>query len=183
MPWLTMLLLVIFLTGGLPPLHAAPRGTETMTCRSPNRRFVVHFSQPRSEGPDALWGLVSVRDLRSGQARIVRRAAGRRGAGHFEGFQPLDRPDAWSPDGLFLAYTNAFCTDAPEAPGGIVCHLHDIRVLSVRPLPPHTATLSLGRYAFGGWKRPHTVLEILVNGDGRSVPRNPTQMTGTRRTK
>lgn len=153
--------------------NASPKIDDAIEIRSPNRRFIVRFSEPRSDEPVELWGMITVRDVRDGRERIARVAAGRRGEGTFEGFSPLDLPDAWSPDGLFLAYWDDFCADEPGVKSGVVCHLHEIRFLSMNSLPPDTEELSLGRYSFGGWAGPHTVLEILINEDGRKVKRNP----------
>ena len=165
--------LVALIFGFSTGQNASTKPDDTLEIRSPNRRFIVRFSEPQSDEPGELWGMITVRDVRAGRERIVRRAEGRRGEGNFESFSPLDPPDAWSPDGLFLAYWDDFCADEPAVKGGVVCHIHEIRFLSMNPLPPDTEELSLGRYSFGGWSGHHTVLEILVNEDGRKVKRNP----------
>lgn len=153
--------------------NASPNRDDSIEIRSPNSRFIIRFSEPRSDVSGELWGMITVRDVRDGRERIARRAAGRRGEGNFEGFSPLDLPDTWSPDGLFLAYRDSFCADEPGVNGGVVCHLHEIHFLSMNLLPPDTQELALGRYAFGGWLWPHTVLEIPADGEGRQVKRNP----------
>ncbi len=167
------MLLAAFLLISNSEQNAKPNRDEAIEIPSPNRRFIVRFSEPRSDEKGKLWGMITVRDLRAGRERIARRTAGARGEGNFEGFFPLDLPRAWSPDGLFLAYRDDFCADEPGVKGGVVCHIHEIRFLSMNPLPPDMEDLVLGRYSFAGWTGHHTVLEILINEDGRKVKRNP----------
>lgn len=150
---------------------------NSVTTKSPNGRFAVRFSDERSDPGSAgkLWGRVTVRDLQTGIERTVRVAQGQRGRGIFEGFSLQEQSGAWSPDGLYLAYWDDQCQDEPSVPGGAICHLHEIRFLSMQRTLGCREELVLGRYAFGGWARgqPHTILEILINEDGQTVPRSP----------
>jgi hypothetical protein len=155
---------------------SAPAPNSGVTIKSPNGRYVVRFSEQRSDNVAGdLWGKVTVRDLRTGRRLIGRVAEGQRGRGVFEGFSPSEQSNAWSPDGLYLAYWDNQCQDEPAVPGGAICHLHEIRFLSLQRPAACREGLVLGRYAFAGWvrDRPHTVLENLVNEDGQSVSRQP----------
>jgi hypothetical protein len=150
---------------------------DAITIASSNRRYAVRFSDGRSEGNQSgkLWGTITVRDLHTHKERTVRVAEGDRGEGIFEGFSIYEGPDAWSPDGLYLVYWDDYCMNEPAVPGGVVCHLHEIRFLSMKPSPLCREELVLSRYAFGGWYRgrAHTVLEILINEVGQKVKRLP----------
>jgi hypothetical protein len=153
-----------------------PRNNSATT-KSPNGRFAVRFLDERSGSGNAgkLWGRVTVRDLQSGIERTVRVAQGQRGRGIFEGFSLYEQSAAWSPDGLYLAYWDDQCQDEPAVPGGAICHLHEICFLSMQRTLGCREELVLSRYAFGGWARgqSHTILEILINEDGQTVPRSP----------
>jgi hypothetical protein len=155
--------------------HPAPRH-NSVTLKSPNGRYAVRFSDKRSDNSAGdLWGKVTIRDLRTGRELTGRVAAGQRGQGIFEGFSLAEQSNVWSPDGLYLAYWDNQCQDEPSVPGGAICHLHEIRFLSLQQPARCRDELVLGRYAFAGWVRdqPHTVLESLTNEDGQSVPRPP----------
>jgi hypothetical protein len=116
-----------------------------------------------------------VRDLKTGKERIARVAEGQRGRGIWEGFTVYEPRDAWSPDGLYLVYWDDRCMDEGSVPGGIVCHLHELRFLSLEPDSACGEELVLGRYTFGGWApgQSHMVLETLVNEAGEKVQRLP----------
>ena len=163
--------------GGYPAGPSFRPAKNTVTTTSPNGRYSVRFSDKRSDNNDAgdLWGRLTVRDLKTGAERTARVAAGQRGKGVFEGFSPAEQSNAWSPDGLYLAFWDNQCNDEPAVPGGVICHLHEVRFLGMRRWSDCREELELGRYAFAGWVRdqPHTVLEILINEDGQRVPRSP----------
>lgn len=160
---------------------SSPQRRFSVTTKSPNGRYVVRFSDERSPGSGAgkLWGRITIRDLHAGTERTARVADGQRDQGIFEGFTLYEQANAWSPDGLYLAYWDDQCQEDSSVPGGAVCHLHEIRFLSIQRLPGCTNELVLSRYAFGGWARgrPHTILEILINDDGQSVRRSPCVVT------
>ena len=149
---------------------------NSVTTKSPNGRFAVRFSDERSDPGSAgkLWGRVIVRDLQTGIEKTVRVAQGQRGRGIFEGFSLYEQSGAWSPDGLYLAYWDDQCQDEPSLSGGAICHLHEIRFLSMQRTVGCRAELVLSRYAFGGWAsgQPHTILEVLINEEGQTVPRS-----------
>lgn len=144
--------------------------------KSPNRRFEVRFSDPRSDSTEAgkLWGKISVRDVKAGTERTARLAEGARGKGVFEGFGLHENAQAWSPDGLYLAYWDNYCQEEGSVPGGVVCHLHEVHFLNMNTTSA-CPELVLSRYAFGGWARgeAHNVLEILINEAGQKVKRLP----------
>jgi len=151
---------------------------SSVTRVSPNRRYAVRFSRELSndKGADRLWGTIIVRDLRTGRERTARTANGDRGKGIFESFGEFDDSRPWSPDGLYLAYWDYYCLDEPGAPGGVVCHLHEIHFLRMNARPLCREELVLSRYAFGGWAHGHghTILEILINEeDGRKAKKLP----------
>jgi hypothetical protein len=165
-----------FISGALPQgtqPGSAPLHDDAVKLASPDGRYVVRFSAARSDGKEAgkLWGTITVLDLHTGQERTARVAAGKRGAGVFEGFSLYEGHGAWSPDGLYIAYYQDSCIDEPGVEGGVVCHLHEIRFLRMRRQPLCRDDLTLDRYGFGGWVRgrAHTVWEI--NAEGRRVKR------------
>jgi hypothetical protein len=149
---------------------------KMISAKSPNSRYEVRFSDQRSDSPlaDKLWGKIIVHDLTRGTEQTARAAEGQRGNGIFEGFSLYETAQAWSPDGLYLAYWDNYCQDEGSVPGGVVCHLHEVHFLNVQTMScPEELVLS--RYAFGGWARgqKHTVLEILINEAGQEVQRLP----------
>jgi hypothetical protein len=150
---------------------------SSVTMVSPNRRYAVRFADERSDGRGAgkLWGTITVRDLSTGKERTARTAEGERSKGIFEGLSQYDDSDAWSPDGFYLAYRDDYCLDEAGVSAGVICHLHEIHILSMKADPTCRAELVLDRYAFGGWMRGrrHTLLEILINKDGQKVKRLP----------
>jgi hypothetical protein len=145
--------------------------------KSPNHRYEVRFSDQRSDstGVGTLWGKITVRDLKQGTERTARVAEGQRGNGVFQGFGLHESAQAWSPDGLYLAYWDDYCQDEGSVPGGVVCHLHEMHFLRMNAVPACREELTLSRYAFGGWARgqAHTILEILINEAGQKVQRLP----------
>jgi hypothetical protein len=150
---------------------------SSVTEVSPNGRYGVRFSNAQSDdkGAGKLWGTIIVRDLKTGRERTARTANGERGKGVFESFSEYHDSTAWSPDGFCFAYWNDYCVDEPGVSGALVCHLHEIHFLRMRTDPPCQDELVLSRYAFGGWARghAHTILEILINEDGRKAKRLP----------
>lgn len=152
---------------------SAPLKDNAVNLTSPDHRYVVRLSDARSDGKEAgkLWGTITVRDLHTGHERTARLAAGKRGAGVFEGFSLYEGSGAWSPDGLYIAYYQDSCIDEPGVEGGVVCHLHEIRFLRMTLQPLCRDDLTLDRYGFGGWVRgrAHTLWEI--NAEGRKVKR------------
>ena len=161
---------------GLSGHSAGATPNNSVTIKSPHGRYAVRFSDQRSDNrAQDLWGTVTIRDLRTGRESNGRVAAGKRGQGIFEGFSLAEQANAWSPDGLYLVYWDNQCQDEPAVPGGVICHLHEIRFLNLRQPAGCRQELVLGRYAFAGWVRdqPHTILESLTNEDGQSVSRSP----------
>jgi hypothetical protein len=166
---------------GIGPRTAQSRFRQSrgkvILVKSPNRRYEVRFSDERSDSPAAgkLWRKIIVHDLIRGTERIARVAEGQRGNGVFEGFGLYETTQAWSPDGLYLAYWDNYCQDEGSVPGGVVCHLHEVHFLNMNALSACGEELVLSRYAFGGWARgqPHSVLEILINEAGEKVQRLP----------
>jgi WD40-like Beta Propeller Repeat len=152
---------------------SAPLHDDAVNMASPDGRYLVRFSTARSDGKEAgkLWGTITVRDLHTRQERTARVAAGKRGAGVFEGFSLYEGSAAWSPDGLYVAYYQDACIDEPGVGGGVVCHLHEIRFLRMRRQTLCPDDLALDRYGFGGWVRgrAHTLWEI--DAEGRRVKR------------
>jgi hypothetical protein len=150
---------------------------KMISVKSPNRRYEVRFSDQRSDSPIAgkLWGKITVHDLRQGTEQTARVAEGQRGNGIFEGFSLYETAQAWSPDGLYLAYWDNYCQDERSVPGGVVCHLHEVHFLNMNTVSACREELVLSRYAFGGWARgrSHSVLEILINEAGQKVQRLP----------
>ena len=156
-----------------------PRETpgKVIPVKSPNRRYEVRFSDQRSDSPIAgtLWGKITVHDLIQNTELTARVAEGQRGNGIFEGFSLYETAQAWSPDGLYLAYWDNYCQDEGSVPGGVVCHLHEVHFLNMKTVSACQEELMLSRYAFGGWVRgqAHSVLEILINEAGQKVQRLP----------
>jgi hypothetical protein len=150
---------------------------KMISVKSPNSRYEVRFFDERSDSPAAggLWGKITVHDLIRGTEQIARVAEGQRGNGIFEGFSLYETAQAWSPDGLYLAYWDNYCQDEGSVPGGVVCHLHEVHFLNMNSVSACREELVLSRYAFGGWARgqPHRVLEILINEAGQKVQRLP----------
>jgi hypothetical protein len=150
---------------------------SSVTEVSPNGRYAVRFSNAQSDdkGAGKLWGTIIVRNLKTGRERTARTGNGDRSKGIFESFSEYDDSIAWSPDGLYLAYWDDYCLDEPDASGGVVCHIHEIHILSMKEDPLCQKEVVLSRYAFGGWARGHghTILEILINEDGRKAKRLP----------
>lgn len=74
------------------PPSSLPTPPPALTVRSPKGRFLVQFSEPRTvarEPSDALWSVVTVRDLEAGTVRVAHSATGRRGSGDsWRGFAP-----------------------------------------------------------------------------------------------
>ena len=172
------LVAVALMFGGNPQPGGAAFQNRRAALLSPNRRYEVQFSDPRPafiNERGKLWGTITVRDLRTQTERPARVAAGQAGRGIFEGFSPYETREAWSPDGLYLVYWDDYCMEEGSVPGGIVCHLHEIRFLSMEPDPECREELVLDRYAFGGWApaQGHTVFETLVNEAGQKVQRRP----------
>lgn len=157
-------------------LHAQSTSDTSVNIKSPNGRYAVQFSDPRSDaaGPGRLWGKITVRDSRTGTERMARLANGSRDTAVFEGFSLYEQNPAWSPDGLYFAFWADYCRSEPAVPGGVVCHLHEVHFLSMKQSDCRTG-LVLGRYAFAGWaqKAPHTVLEIPEYADSRTNRRSP----------
>lgn len=156
--------------------RVAPRN-RAVTTVSPGRRYAVRFSDERSDGNAAgkLWGTMSILDLQAGDERTARVAEGLRGSGVFEGFSRFESSQAWSPDGMYMAYWDGQCQDEPSVPGGVVCHLHEVHFLKMTTDSSCRENLVLSRYAFSGWARgqAHTVLEVLINEDGQKAQRLP----------
>lgn len=148
---------------------------DSLTTTSPDRRYLVRFSNARSDGEPSgkLWGTIVVRDLRTQRERIVRVAGGQKGKGTFEAFCLYDDSPAWSPDGKYFAYWDDYCSEEAAVPSGVVCFVHEVHFLSVSEEPNCRETLVLSRYAFDGWApiRGHTVLEMLE--DGKRAKRSP----------
>lgn len=113
---------------------AAASPDSAVTLNSPNHRYAVRFSDPRSDSDDAgrLWGKISVCDLKTGAERTARVASGQRKQGNFEGFSVYDERAAWSPDSLYLAFWVDSCQNEPAVSAGVVCHLHEVHFLSMR---------------------------------------------------
>src|SRR4051812_43797657 len=76
-------------------LTAAPYSAQSrdLNIKSPNHRYAVRFSDPRSDAADAgrLWGRITVRDLQTGRETTTRVAAGQRGQRNFEGFSRYEQ--------------------------------------------------------------------------------------------
>jgi len=161
-----------------PQLAGTQSQKKQVTRLSPNRHYEVRFSEQRSASVDQagkLWGTITVRDLKTESERIARVAEGQGGRSIFEGFSLYETREAWSPDGLYLVYWDNHCIEEGSVPEGIVCHLHELRFLSMEPDSACREELVLGRYTFGGWApgQAHTVLETLVNEAGQKVQRLP----------
>jgi hypothetical protein len=147
--------------------------SPVLQIRSPDGRFEVQFSQPRTaatESDSGLWSVITVRDLRTGNQRTAHVAEGDRGSQDpWQGFRPYEGEGAWSPDNLYVAYLSCGCMDQEGVPEfDAVCH-NDIRFLPMLPPPSNRRELALSVIEFGGWTsgRPHTVFEIdaaLSNG-------------------
>jgi len=148
--------------------------------QSPNGRYQVEFSQPRTAATNSgsrLWAAITVRDLQTGAQRTAHVAEGQRGSGDtWQAFSPFEDEHAWSPDGLYVAYLNCGCLDQAGVPGfDAVCH-NDIVFLAMVPPPSNSHELALGTVQFGGWAsgHPHTVIEIdAARSDGTNHRRLP----------
>jgi hypothetical protein len=174
------LFLVALSSGARPHARQANRratSDASVTMVSPNRRYAVRFADERSDGggADKLWGTITVRDLSTGRERTARAVEGARSKGIFEAFSQYDDSKPWSPDGFYLAYWDDYCLDEAGVSAGVICHLHEIHLLSMKTDPICRKELVLDRYAFGGWVRGrhHTLMAILINEDGRKTRRLP----------
>ncbi len=155
------------------------QANDYVQLKSPNGRFLVRFSQARSDGDNVgkLWGKITIQDLTKGEERWVLSAEGSRGDDPFQAFSIYDDTEAWSPDGLYLAYWDDACINESAVEGGVVCHSHSIRFLAMDATQVCAKELILDRYGFGGWVkgRAHTLWEVVTKDDGSngSVKRNP----------
>lgn len=155
------------------PPSSLPTPPPALTVRSPKGRFLVQFSEPRTvarEPSDALWSVVTVRDLEAGTVRVAHSATGRRGSGDsWQGFRAWEGREPWSPDGLYLVYVSCGCLDQEGFEDfDAVCH-DELAFLPMLPPPSGRHELALGQLAFGGWvpNRRHTLFEIdLALSDG-----------------
>lgn len=177
--------LVVLISSASPQLNQSSSFATSdsfVTEISLNGRYAVRFSNTQSDdsGAGKLWRTILVKDLKTGSERTARTADGDRRKGIFEAFSPFEESYAWSPDGLYLAYWDDYCLDEVGASAGVICHLHEIHILSMKADPLCRAELVLSRYAFGGWARGrhHTILEILINEDERKVKKSPLRWRG-----